>query len=149
MQQAASLYLSEQFGRFLIVGGIALISNWLSRFAFNWFVGFGTAIVLAYLVGIAVAFVLNKIFVFPYSNRSLNYEMFFFAFFNIAAFPFVWSAAYALGEWIFVCWFPRQMALALGHGLAIALPVFVSFVLHKYVTFRDAAGPRAKGPKNA
>ena len=42
---------------------------------FNWFVDYGLAIVLAYLVGILVAFVLNKIYVFPLSERPLNFEM--------------------------------------------------------------------------
>ena len=46
-----ALYLSEQFGRFLIVGGVALVLHWLSRFVFNWYVNFAWAIVIAYLVG--------------------------------------------------------------------------------------------------
>jgi putative flippase GtrA len=149
IRQVVSIYLSEQFGRFLIAGGVALLLHWLSRFVFNWYVDFGWAIVLAYLVGIVVAFVLNKIFVFPYSGRSLNFELFFFFFVNVAAFPFVWVAAYVLGEWVFVHWMPKQIALAFGHAIAISLPVFVNFVLHKFITFRGAHEPGKKEPKNA
>ena len=83
-----------------LVGGVALVCHWLSRFAFNVFVSYAWAIVLAYLVGILVAFILNKIYVFPYSQRSLNFEMSFFFLVNIAAFPFVWAVAYVLGEWV-------------------------------------------------
>ncbi|HEX5213405.1 MAG TPA: GtrA family protein [Pseudolabrys sp.] len=138
LRQIASLYLSGQFGRFLIAGGVALLLNWLCRFVFNWFVDFGWAVVLAYAVGIAVAFVLNKIFVFPYSERSLNFELFLFFLVNIAAFPYVWSIAYVLGEWVLVHWMPKQVAFAFGHAIAIATPVFVNFFLHKFVTFRGA-----------
>lgn len=138
MQRLFSIYVSGQFIRFLVVGGIALLLHWLSRFVFNWFVGYGWAIVLAYFVGILVAFVLNKLYVFPYSKRSLSFEMSFFFLVNIAAFPFVWIVAYVLGEWIFTSWLSRPSALALGHGIAIVLPVFANFALHKLITFRAA-----------
>jgi putative flippase GtrA len=76
--------------------------------------------------------------VFPYSRRPLAAEMSFFVLFNVAAFPFVWVAAYVLGQLIFPQFFPPQIALALGHGCAVALPVLVNFVLHKSITFRGA-----------
>jgi putative flippase GtrA len=138
LHRVVSLYVSAQFARFLVVGGVALVCHWLSRFAFNMVVGYGWAIVLAYLVGILVAFVLNKIYVFPFSGRSLNFEVFFFFLVNIAAFPFVWIIAYALGEWVLAERMPREPALALAHGVAITLPVFVNFALHKFITFRGA-----------
>ncbi|RYG67701.1 GtrA family protein [bacterium] len=133
-----SFYASRQFARFLAVGGVALGLHWLSRFFFNTFVGYGTAIVLAYGVGIAVAFVLNKLFVFPYGTRGARFEMLAFVAVNVAAFPFVWGVAYALGEWVFNAWMPREPALALAHGIAITLPVFANFALHKLVTFRGS-----------
>jgi putative flippase GtrA len=131
-----SLYFSAQFARFLLIGGIALVLHWSSRFIFNWFVGYGWAVAIAYLVGIAAGFVLNKIYVFPYSGRSLDYEMFFFVVVNVGAFPFVWATAYVLGEWTLSNWMRPDLALALGHAIAITMPVFVNFALHKFVTFR-------------
>src|SRR5262245_20408808 len=131
LHRLAAFYWSGQFARFLAVGGVALVCHWISRFAFNAVVSYGWAIVLAYLVGILVAFVLNKIYVFPYSQRSLNFEMSFFFLVNVAAFPVVWIVAYALGEWLLVDYLPRQVALALAHGFAITLPVFVNYALHK------------------
>lgn len=138
LRRLKSFYWSEQFGRFLLVGGVALVCHWLSRFVFNAFVSYAWAIVLAYLVGILVAFTLNKIYVFPYSRRPLTFEVFFFFLVNIAAFPPVWALAYVLGEWVFVDYVPRQIALALAHGFAITLPVFVNYAVHKLVTFRGA-----------
>jgi putative flippase GtrA len=138
VRRLVAFYLTGQFGRFLLVGGVALVCHWLSRFAFNVFVSYAWAIVLAYLVGIAVAFMLNKIYVFPYSRRSLNFEMFFFFLVNIAAFPVVWAVAYVLGERVLAPLIPREPALALAHGFAITLPVFANYALHKLVTFRGA-----------
>ena len=138
LRRLLALYWSEQFGRFVIAGGVALVLHWLSRFAFNWYVGYSAAIVLAYLVGILVAFVLNKIFVFSYSDRPLKSELFFFFAINIAAFPFVWGGAFVLGVWVLPLFMAKEFALAVGHGIAITLPVFVNFVLHKFITFRGA-----------
>lgn len=138
LRRVAGFYWSEQFARFLAVGGVALVGHWLSRFVFNAFVDYAFAIVFAYLVGIFVAFVLNKIYVFPYSERSLKFEVSMFFLVNIAAFPVVWVVAYALGEWILVRYMPRQLAFALAHGIAITLPVFANYALHRLITFRGA-----------
>ena len=138
LRRVLAFYWSSQFVRFLAVGGVALVAHWLSRFAFNAFVGYGWAIVLAYAVGMIVAFILNKTYVFPYSQRSLKFEVFFFFLVNIAAFLLVWVTAYVLGEWVLSRYIDRQLALALAHGFAITLPVFVNYALHKLVTFRGA-----------
>jgi putative flippase GtrA len=136
LRRLMAFYWSRQFARFLAVGGVALVCHWLSRFAFNWLVSYGWAIVLAYLLGMMVAFVLNKIYVFPYSERSINFEIFFFFLVNVAAFPLVWAVAYVLGERILPNLIPREPSLAVAHGFAITLPVFVNYALHKLVTFR-------------
>ena len=138
LRRVVAFYLSAQFVRFLVVGGIALAFHWLSRFAFNSFMSYGWAIALAYGVGMIVAFVLNKIYVFPLSTRSLNFEMLVFFAVNIAAFPAVWLVAYVLGEWVLVRYMPPQLAFALAHGFAITLPVFANYALHKLITFRGA-----------
>jgi len=136
LQRVVSLYLSPQFGRFLLAGGLAALANWLSRFFFNLVMSYAAAVVAAYAVGMAVAFLLNKRYVFPYSSRSAAAEISFFALFNLAAFPVVWVVAYVLGERLLPDLLPRQLALALAHGCAVAVPALVNFVLHKSITFR-------------
>ena len=138
VERVVGLYVSRQFARFVLAGAIAALLHWLSRFGFNLFMRYALAIVAAYAVGMAVAFVLNKRYVFPYSRRPLAAEMSFFVLFNLAAFPVVWIAAYVLGELVLPRFLPEQLALALGHGCAVALPVLVNFVLHKSITFRGA-----------
>jgi putative flippase GtrA len=138
LQRFRSLYLSGQFGRFLVAGGVAALVNWLSRFAFNLVMSYAAAIVAAFALGMTVGFVLNKRFVFPYSRRPVAAEMSFFVLFNLAAFPLVWVIAYLLGEQFLPGLLPRQLALALGHGCAVVVPALVNFVLHKFITFRGA-----------
>jgi putative flippase GtrA len=138
LRRVISLYASRQFGWFLLAGGIAALANWLSRFLFNLFMSYAAAVAAAYALGMAVAFALNKRYVFPYSRRPLAAEMSFFVLFNLAAFPVVWVVAYVLGERLLPGVLPRQLALALGHGCAVAVPALVNFVLHKSITFRGA-----------
>lgn len=138
LRRVIAFYMSAQFARFIAVGGLALLLHWLSRFVFNSFMTYGWAIAMAYAVGMLAAFVLNKIYVFPFSEQSLNFEVFFFFLVNIAAFPLVWVVAYVMGEWVLVRYVQPQLALALAHGFAITLPAFANYALHKLVTFRGA-----------
>jgi putative flippase GtrA len=131
-------FFSWQFIRFTIVGGIAAFLHWGSRIIFNYFVSYPTALVLAYGIGIITALILNKVYVFPLSSKSLRWEIFFFVIVNLIAFPFVWSIAYVLSEFLFpeigFYFYPRAVA----HGIAIFFPLFINFLAHKYVTFRGA-----------
>lgn len=138
LRRVVAFYMSAQFVRFIAVGGIAVLLHWLSRFVFNSFMSYGWAIVMAYAIGMIVAFVLNRIYVFPLSEQSVNFEVFFFFLVNIAAFPLVWAAAYVVGEWVLVKYMPQQLAFAVAHGFAITLPVFANYALHKLITFRGA-----------
>jgi putative flippase GtrA len=137
-RRAATLYFSDQFARFLVVGGIAFLANWSSRVLFNTVVSYGWSIVLAYAVGMGTAFLLCRKYVFPLSTQPLRNELSFFVIFNVAAFPVVWVAAYWLGEHVLPGLMPRGVTLALGHAIALAIPVFVNFALHKFITFRAA-----------
>jgi putative flippase GtrA len=131
-----SIFFTRQFIKFSAVGGVAALLNWSSRIAFNYVVSYELALVLAYGVGISSALVLNKIYVFQLSKRSLHWEVSFFVLVNLIAFPFVWSISYTLSEILFprigFLFYPRATA----HGLAIFFPLFVNFVAHKYITFR-------------
>jgi putative flippase GtrA len=138
VRRLVSLYVSVQFARFIAVGGAALLIHWLSRFAFNEILDYGWAIVLAYGLSMSVAFILNKIYVFPSSRRSYAFEVTAFFSVNIAAFPFVWVAAYVLGEWVLARHLQPEISRAIAHGVAITLPVLVNFALHKLITFRGA-----------
>jgi len=136
LARLADIYLTVQFLRFLAVGGVALVLHWLARFGFSLFLPFWQAVIYAYAVGIAVAYVLNRIFVFPGSSGGVRSEVIAFVVVNVMAFPFVWGFSVVFGEVLFPRIMPVQIALAAGHGVAICIPVFVNFALHKFWTFR-------------
>jgi putative flippase GtrA len=138
LRKLLGIYWSEQFLRFLLVGGIAFLINWLAGIGFNWILPFSIAIVLAYCVGMLAGYLLNRKFVFPYSGRRPEQEMTLFFLVNIAAFPFVWLIAYGLANYLFPAIGYTFEPEATAYGIAILTPVFVNFAAHKFVTFRAA-----------
>jgi len=136
LRRLADLYLTGQFGKFLLAGGLAAIANFASRFAFEPFFGFWGAVAAAYGVGFLTAFFLNRRFVFPASGKPMHQEMAWFFLFNALAFPVVLLAAVGLDTYVFSHFLPAPLARAISHGCAILLPVFINFVAHKMVTFK-------------
>lgn len=137
MQRLFSLYLTRQFGKFLVAGGLAALANFASRFAFEPQLGFWASVVAAYGVGFLTAFFLNKAFVFRASGKPLHKEIGWFFLFNALAFPVVVGASIVLNAYVFGRWLPENLSQAGAHGIAIMLPVFVNFAAHKFVTFQD------------
>jgi len=67
--------MNLQFLKFLVTGGIAALVNLLSRYALNHVMSFEAAVVAAYLLGMATAYLLARRFVFDASGRSMASEV--------------------------------------------------------------------------
>lgn len=129
-------FFSTQFLRFLLVGITAAVLHWLARYGLSVWVSFPLAVALAYIVGIAVAFELNRRWVFPASGRPIAKQARDFVFVNLAFFPVVWGAALLFKNLL------QQMGVhdfvdGIAHGLAISLPVLMTFLIYKLITFRS------------
>jgi putative flippase GtrA len=129
---------SRRFVAFLFVSGIAAIANIGSRILFNLWMGYIPAILLAFCVGLCVAFVLNRLFVFRETVNPLHHQAFWFAMVNLAAVVQTLIASLALARWVLPAlrfhWHDETVA----HALGVAMPVITSFLGHKYLSFRNA-----------
>lgn len=134
--------LNNRVVRFLLAGGSAAVVNFLSRFFYSTFVSFGIAVVLAFVTGMITAFLLNKLFVFTNSRNSRVQEVGWFVVINLFALLQTWLVSIYLASWLppylpgSVAQ-PLEMAEAIAHGAGILIPVFTSYVGHKYLTFRE------------
>ena len=137
IRQVRRLYLSGQFFRFIVVGGFALLVHWLARILLSNWMSYSAAIIVAYGIGIAVAYTLNRKYVFPLSQQARHREIMIFVAVNLGAFPIVWTLAVFFSDVILANFLSIDVARALGHGAAITTPVFINFAVHKFVTFRD------------
>lgn len=136
MSAAATEASRRQFVMFLVTGGFAAVVNYGSRFVFDIWTSYGMAIVLAYLCGMITAYLLARAFVFTESTRSTAHSATWFVLINVLAVAQTWIVSIALADHLFpaISWDWQRHAVA--HAVGVMVPVFTSFVGHKYVTFR-------------
>jgi putative flippase GtrA len=130
------LFASKEFLNFLFVGGFAALINVISRIFYNYYMGFSEAIILAYLTGMITAFLLSKFYVFDKSKHSTLHEITYFTLVNIAAVIQTWIVSmllyHYLLKWMDISLYKKEIA----HMVGVAVPVFSSYMGHKYLTFR-------------
>jgi putative flippase GtrA len=128
---------ARRFTKFVALGAIAAFANWASRFPLERFMSFSAAVVVAYMVGMVVAFTLFSRFVFPASSQPRHAQVKFFVLVNIAGILQVWAVSMLLRYGLFPkLGLPESIAEPLAHGLAIGVPTISSYFGHKYLTFR-------------
>jgi putative flippase GtrA len=127
---------AQRFTLFLIAGGIAAGANYASRFGFSLWFSYPTAIVLAYLVGMAVAFALMRQYVFDASGKALGPQVLRFAGVNVLAVLQTLVVSLLLARWILPAAGIVDHAEAIGHAFGVAVPAVTSYLGHRYATFR-------------
>ena len=125
----------RRFALFLFAGGAAALVNILSRIALNLAMPYEVAIVVAYLIGMTAAYLLNRHFVFAASGRRVSSEYLRFALVNLAAVAQVWIVSVALARWIFPAAGFAWHAETVAHVIGVAVPVFTSYLGHKHFSF--------------
>jgi putative flippase GtrA len=130
------LFVSWQFLKFLLVGATAAAVHWLARFLLTEPVGYEWALVLAYGVGIAAGYGLNAAFVFSQAVTTRRQQVVYFVVFNLMMAPVVIGVAYLLSEYVFPSAGWTYNSRGIAHGIGVASPIFINFLLHKFFTFK-------------
>ena len=128
--------MRRQFLRFLVAGGIAAAANVLSRIAFSNFMGLEAAVVLAYCVGMLVAFVLMRSQVFPPSTKPLGSQVALFVGVNVAAVLQTLVITIVLARWVLPQMGVRRGVEEIAHVIGVCVPVVTSYFGHKHFSFR-------------
>ena len=128
--------LTPQFIRFLLAGGIAAAANFGSRFVFSQWLPYGVAIVLAYLVGMTVAFVLMRRHVFTDSQSALGPQIAKFVGVNLLAVLQTLLISLVLARWLLPAWGVLEHSEAIAHLVGVVVPVFTSYFGHRLLTFK-------------
>lgn len=125
-----------QFARFLLLGGVAAVMNYGSRFFFSTLMPFEYAVICAYFVGATTGFTLFRFFVFPYSQKRIHDQA--VAFLAVSAFGGVqtWVISLVLANYLLL-WigFPGPVE-ATAHAVGIGVPIVTSYFGHKWLSFR-------------
>lgn len=135
MRTFGRAFLSTEFVRFLLVGGFAALVNFLSRIAFSHYMAYAVAIVLAYIVGMATAYILNRLYVFGAGRRGYAREIYYFVLVNVLAVLQTLAVSLLLA-WLVLPWLGvRAYREEIAHFFGVCVPVFTSYLGHKYWTF--------------
>ena len=129
-------FFTKQFLEFVAVGGLAAFLHWLSRIILSNWMSFSSAVIFAYAIGMAVAFMLNSFFVFPKSEKPKHKQAQGFVIVNLAFLPIVWTASMVF-EPIFRSLGLVSYSQSAAHGLAVAIPTFFTFLIYKFFAFKD------------
>jgi putative flippase GtrA len=127
--------MNLQFLKFLVTGGIAALVNLLSRYALNHVMSFEAAVVAAYLLGMATAYLLARRFVFDASGRSVASEVRRFVLVNLVALGFVWVISVGLARVVFPAIGMTWHADDIAHLIGVLAPAVTSYVGHRFYTF--------------
>jgi putative flippase GtrA len=129
-------FYSEQFLLFVIVGASAAFLHWISRLVLSYWFDFSLAVGLAYFVGMLIAFVLNRLYVFPKSIKPLSKQIFVFTITNLAFFPLVWFSSIEIHKVLVINKFTLYSE-GIAHAIAISLPMLITFLIYKMVAFKE------------
>lgn len=129
-------FMSRQFLTFLLTGGTAAAVNFGSRIIYNQWVGFSTAVILAYLTGMVTAFVLAKLLVFKGSEQSVHRSIMFFVLVNVLAVLQTWGISLVLAFHVLPALGVQRFVDEIAHAVGVAVPVFSSYWGHKRWSFR-------------
>nr|WP_207161224.1 GtrA family protein [Halorhodospira halophila] len=132
---------------FLLTGGIAAVVNFGSRIVYSLFMGYSAAIVTAYITGMITAYVLARLFVFRSPQVRTVRSAVWFTLVNVAAVAQTWAVSVALAYYLLPAAGVEAFREEIAHAVGIAVPVFSSFLGHKYLSFATPAARDSKQPR--
>lgn len=123
---------SSSFARFLISGGINTATTYAVYLMLLGVTGYKLAYTIAYILGIALSFVINRFFVFQ-AHRGWR---------SMVLFPFVYLAQYLVSLAVIWTWIERlNLSKTLAPLIAILITIPLTFVLSRLVFGAKRTGP--------
>ncbi len=124
------------FAAFVATGSLAAATNLIARWLFNFVMPFELAVVLAYLAGMAVAFVLFQRVIFGNPDTPLRRRIIRFTQVNLLGMAIAWLVSTLMARLVLPAagWSFHPFEVA--HLVGVAAPTVSSYFLHKGYTYR-------------
>jgi putative flippase GtrA len=132
-------FFTPQFVRFVVAGGIAAAVNFGVGFGLSFVVPWNLDVVLGHMVGMVVAFFLFEQQVFGESDDGRAVSAGLFILVNLLAVLQTLLVYILLKDYLFPAWSMTLYPALVARAVGIVVPVFTSFLLHKYFTYRHRA----------
>ena len=126
----------SQFAAFVATGSLAAATNLVARWLLNFAMPFELAVVLAYLAGMAVAFVLFQRVIFDNPGTPLKRRIIRFTQVNMLGMALAWAVSTLTARAVLpaIGWSFHPFEVA--HLVGVAAPTFSSYFLHRSYTYR-------------
>ncbi|MCW0404647.1 GtrA family protein [Xanthomonas sacchari] len=122
---------------FLMAGGLAALANFGSRILLGKSMPYVPSIIVAYVIGMATAFVLNRAFVFTEATNSARNQVFWFTVVNLLAVVQTVFISLLMARIVLPALSIDRYADTIAHAFGVGVPVVTSFIGHKYLSFRQ------------
>lgn len=122
---------------FLMAGGLAALANFGSRILLGKSMPYVPSIIVAYVIGMATAFVLNRAFVFTEATNSARNQVFWFTAVNLLAVVQTVFISLLMARIVLPALSIDRYADTIAHAFGVGVPVVTSFIGHKYLSFRQ------------
>lgn len=128
--------MNSEFLRFVAVGGLAAVANIGSRMLFGLWLGYLPSIVLAFLVGLSTAFLLNRSWVFANSGKHWANEATWFTAVNLFGLVQTVCISLVLARYLLPALGQQVAVDTTAHAIGVVVPIATSYLGHKYLSFR-------------
>jgi putative flippase GtrA len=128
--------MSLQFSYFLLTGAFASLMNWSSRLLLSQYFNFQISIVIAFFIGLFSGFILMRLFVFKKSQNPIKTQIIIYFTINMLALVQTFLVSIVMLNFFGRFIEGKNISEAIAHAIGIIVPVFTSYLGHKYYTFR-------------
>jgi putative flippase GtrA len=137
-----SIYVSKQFFKYIVCGGLSSLVHVIARLILSNYMDYGWAVFTSYFIGMPVALILYRYFVFNGREGRAARQFFLFSITYFGFLPVTWMLSVA-AERPLEELFPRDRAQLMAHLVGVVGPVVLNFAYNKFITFgeRLQAGP--------
>jgi putative flippase GtrA len=125
-----------QFIAFVAMGSIAAIVNLGSRYVLDFIMPFELAVVLAYLTGMVVAFLLFQRMIFGNPGTPLRRRVIRFCQVNMLGLALAAIVSTLMARIVLPAMNWTFMPFEVAHFVGVAAPTFSSYFLHRNYTYR-------------
>lgn len=127
---------THQFSKFLLAGGVAAAANFSSRYFLGFYMQYVPSIIFAYLIGMVTAYVICRLFVFESQKNSMFQQISYFTIINIFAVSQTIVVSLLFSDYVLIIINNLSLRESIAHFIGICVPIFTSYLGHKYVTFK-------------
>lgn len=122
--------------KYIICGSLSSLVHIVARLALNHYMDFGWAVFLSYFVGMPVALILYRMFVFRGRDGSVVRQFFLFSLTYFGFLPLTWLLS-VITEPSFETFMPTASAQLFAHTVGVVGPVILNFAYNKFITFGE------------